>query len=80
MRPFGDFAALQISKLTQMNRDNELRERRDKAIFARFNELIVTGKQYQILYEQIGDEFYLSDATIKQIVLRAMHTHDRKKN
>lgn len=63
-----------------MNRDDELRERRDKAIFARFNQLIVTGKQYQVLYEQIGEEFYLSDATIKQIVLRAMHTRDKKKN
>lgn len=63
-----------------MKRDNELRERRDKAIFARFNQLITTGKQYQILYEQIGEEFYLSDVTIKQIVLRAMHARDNKKN
>ncbi len=63
-----------------MNRDQELRARRDKAIFARFNELIVTGKQYQTIYLQIGDEFYLSDTTIKQIVLRAMHTHDKKIN
>jgi len=63
-----------------MKRDNELRERRDKAIFARFNQLIITGKQYQILYEEIGEEFYLSDATIKQIVLRAMHTRGSKKN
>ena len=61
-----------------MKRDNELKKRRDAAIFARFNELIVTGKPYQLIYEQMEDEFYLSDATIKQIVLRTMHARRSK--
>lgn len=56
-----------------MKRDNELRERRNKAIFARFNELIKTGESYQQIYDQLEDEFYLSSATIKQIVLCLTH-------
>ena len=56
-----------------MKRDNELRERRNKAIFASFNELIKTGESYQRIYDQLEDEFYLSSITIKQIVLRLTH-------
>ena len=61
-----------------MKRDLELKKCRDAAIFARFNELIVSGKPYQLIYEQMENEFYLSDATIKQIILRAMHARSRK--
>ena len=61
-----------------MNRDNELRESRNKAILARFYELIPTGKQYQQIYYQLEDEFYISSSTIKQIILRAMHTRHKK--
>lgn len=53
-----------------MQRDKELMERRNKAIYARFNELIKTGKQYIIIYEQLEDEFFISEETIKKIVLR----------
>ena len=56
-----------------MNRDKETMERRNKDIYARFEELLPTGKQYQELYEQIAYEFYLSDATVKQIILRMLH-------
>ncbi len=59
-----------------MQRDKELMERRNKAIYARFNELIKTGKQYNQIYLQLEDEFYISATTIKQIVLCL--THDRK--
>lgn len=53
-----------------MQRDKELMERRNKAIYARFNELIKTGKQYIKIYEQLEDEFFISEETIKKIVLR----------
>lgn len=61
-----------------MKRDLELKKCRDAAIFARFNELIVTGQTYQSIYWQMEDEFYLSESTIKQIVLRAMHARHSK--
>ena len=53
-----------------MQRNKELMERRNKAIYARFNELIKTGKQYIKIYEQLEDEFFISEETIKKIVLR----------
>lgn len=53
-----------------MQRNKELMERRNKAIYARFNELIRTGKQYIKIYEQLEDEFFISEETIKKIVLR----------
>lgn len=53
-----------------MLRNKELMERRNKAIYARFNELIKTGKQYIKIYEQLEDEFFISEETIKKIVLR----------
>jgi hypothetical protein len=53
-----------------MQRNKELMERRNKAIYARFNELIRTGKQYIKIYEQLEDEFFISEVTIKKIVLR----------
>ena len=56
-----------------MKRDKDLRERRDKAIFNRFNQLITTGKTYQQIYDLLEDEFYISTVTIKQIVLRLTH-------
>jgi hypothetical protein len=59
-----------------MQRDTELRARRDAAIFKRFNEMITSGLQYQQIYCLLEDEFYISSSTIKQIVLRAMHAHD----
>lgn len=61
-----------------MKRDNELRERRNKAILARFYELIRTGEQYQQIYYQLEDEFYISSSTIKQIILRALHARHSK--
>lgn len=60
-----------------MNRDKETIERRNNDIYARFEELLPTGKQYQDLYCQIAYEFYLSDATVKQIILRAMYARSR---
>ena len=53
-----------------MQRNKELMERRNKAIYARFNELIRTGKQYIKIYEQLENEFFISEETIKKIVLR----------
>ena len=53
-----------------MQRDKSLMERRNKAIYAQFNELIRTGQQYIKIYEQLEDEFFISDETIKKIVLR----------
>lgn len=53
-----------------MQRNKELMERRNKAIYARFNELIKTGKHYIKIYEQLEDEFFISEETIKKIVLR----------
>ena len=53
-----------------MQRNTELMERRNKAIYARFNELIKTGQQYIKIYEQLEDEFFISEETIKKIVLR----------
>lgn len=61
-----------------MKRDNEHLVRRNKDIFARFNQLLPTGKHYQLLYEQIGYEFYLSDESIKKIVLKMTLAHDNK--
>ena len=58
-----------------MKRDNELRERRNKAIFVRFNELIMGDMTHEAIYSQLEDEFYLSCITIKQIVLRITRTH-----
>lgn len=52
-----------------MKRDSETLERRNNDIYARFNQLLPTGKKYQIIYEQIGYEFYLSDERVKKIVL-----------
>ena len=52
-----------------MQRNKELMERRNKAIYARFNELIKTGQQYIKIYEQLEDEFFISEETIKKIVL-----------
>ena len=53
-----------------MQRNKELMERRNKAIYARFNELIKTGQQYIKIYEQLEDENYNSEVTIKKIVLK----------
>ena len=53
-----------------MQRDESLMERRDAAIYARFNEVIKTGKQYNKIYQQLEDEFFISEVTIKKIVLR----------
>ena len=53
-----------------MQRNKELMERRNKAIYARFNELIKTCQQYIKIYEQLEDEFFFSEETIKKIVLR----------
>lgn len=61
-----------------MKRDQELRERRNMAIFKRFNELIVDGTTYEAIYCQLEDEFYLSSITIKQIVLRITRTHGKQ--
>lgn len=67
---------MKINKITNiksfsiMQRNKELMERRNKAIYARFNELIKTGQQYIKIYEQLEDEFFISEVTIKKIVLR----------
>lgn len=61
-----------------MKRDQELRERRNMAIFKRFNELIVDGMTYESIYCQLEDEFYLSSITIKQIVLRKTRSHGKQ--
>lgn len=67
---------MKINKITNiksfsiMQRNKELMERRNKAIYARFNELIKTGQQYIKIYEQLEDEFFISEETIKKIVLR----------
>ena len=61
-----------------MKRDKELRERRNMAIFKRFNELIVTGMPHECIYSQLEDEFYISSITIKQIVLRITRTHGKQ--
>ena len=53
-----------------MQRDKDLMTRRNKAIYARFNELIKTGKLYITIYQQLEDEFFISEETIKKIVLR----------
>lgn len=53
-----------------MKRNKELMERRNKAIYARFNELIKSGMQYIKIYQQLEDEFFISEETIKKIVLR----------
>ena len=53
-----------------MQRDKSLMERRDAAIYARFYELIKTGEQYNKIYQQLEDEFFISEVTIKKIVLR----------
>ena len=61
-----------------MKRDNELRERRNKAIFARFNELLTEGITHEEIYSLLEDEFYISSITIKQIVLRITRTHGKQ--
>ncbi|MBO4519384.1 MAG: hypothetical protein J5704_05035 [Paludibacteraceae bacterium] len=61
-----------------MFRDQQTMERRDNAIFARFNELLPTGQTYQRIYEKIGNEFYLSDERVKKIVLKMSHARDKK--
>ena len=67
---------MKINKITNiksfsiMQRNKELMERRNKAIYARFNELIKTGQQYIKIYEQLEDEFFISEETIKKNVLR----------
>jgi len=60
-----------------MKRDTELRERRNKAIFARFNDLLKNGETHEAIYCQLEDEFYISSITIKQIVLRITRTHGK---
>ena len=61
-----------------MFRDKQIMERRDQAIFARFNQLLPSGQQYQHLYLIIGDEFYLSDERVKKIILKMSHARDKK--
>lgn len=61
-----------------MKRDNELRERRNKAIFVRFNELITGDMTHEAIYSQLEDEFYISSITIKQIVLCITRTHGKQ--
>ena len=61
-----------------MFRDQQTMERRDNAIFARFNELLPTRQTYQRIYEKIGNEFYLSDERVKKIVLKMSHVRDKK--
>lgn len=61
-----------------MKRDSETLERRNNDIYARFNQLLPTGKKYQIIYEQIGYEFYLSDERVKKIVLKKSFVRDKK--
>ena len=71
-------SALKQIITTIMYRDQQIMERRDKAIFARFNQLLPNGKKYQLIYEQIGYEFYLSDERVKKIVLKMSLTRDKK--
>ena len=61
-----------------MKRDNELRERRNMAIFKRFNELITGEMTHEAIYCQLEDEFFISSITIKQIVLRITRTHGKQ--
>lgn len=61
-----------------MKRDKELRERRNMAIFNRFNELLVDDVTHEAIYSQLEDEFYISSITIKQIVLRITRTHGKQ--
>lgn len=61
-----------------MKRDNELRERRNKAIFKRFNELLTDDLTHEAIYSLLEDEFYISSITIKQIVLRITRTHGKQ--
>lgn len=57
-----------------MKRGKELRERRNKAIFKLFNELLPEGMKHEAIYSQLEDEFYLSSISIKQVVLRITRT------
>ena len=59
-------------------RDKQNMERRDRDIFARFNQLLPSGQTYQIIYEQIAYEFYLSDERVKKIVLKMTLARDKK--
>ena len=74
---YGDIA--KVDKNTNiMKRDNELRERRNMAIFKRFNELITGEMTHEAIYCQLEDEFFISSITIKQIVLRITRTHGKQ--
>ena len=75
---FGAIVPEQLQNTTNMKRDQQIMQRRDKAIFARFNQLLPTGKMYQRIYEQIGEEFYLSDERVKKIVLKMSLARDKK--
>ena len=59
-------------------RDKQNMERRDRDIFARFNQLLPSGQTYQIIYEQIAYKFYLSDERVKKIVLKMTLARDKK--
>jgi len=56
----------------------ERRQRRNRDIYVRFNELLPSGRKYQLIYEQIGYEFYLSDERIKKIVQKMTLARDKK--
>ena len=56
-----------------MKRMNDLMFRRDNAIYAKFNELLTTGMPTMLIYEQLSEEFWLAESTIRYVVSKKNH-------
>ena len=53
-----------------MKKDLYQLRRRNKAIHERYEELIRNGIPFMLAYEQTGEDFYLSEETIRKIINR----------
>lgn len=61
-----------------MKKNEDLMRRRDNAIYARFNDLIVTGTPIMVIYEQMSEEFWLSETSIRGIISKKSRKHDSR--
>ena len=57
-------------KIKVMKKDLYQLRRRNKAIHERYEELIRNGMPFMLAYEQTGEDFYLSEETIRKIINR----------
>ena len=56
-----------------MSRDQKRLKRRNDAIIAEFVTLFEQGLRSEVIYDRLADKYYLSPATVADIVTRQVH-------